>query len=421
MIFRRNRITPAPRRLVCESLEARLVLSGAPLITELMAANENTLTDAAGIASDWIEIYNPTDAVVDLAGWHLTDSAGNLDKWTFPEDPVSVLDPGEYLVVFASGQVAGDEIDAGGNLHTNFRLSSSGDYLALTRGDESVASEYAPAYPPQLTDVSYGLPMDQQRAVLLSEGAPVEVFVPSDDSLGERWTAPDFSPDEPWITESAPGVPALTGVGFDTSTPVPHLVSHWPLNELPGTSGTGSADDVMARGNDGTPVGDVAFGVDGASDFTDLAASFADGSIDVSYDASLNPASFTLSVWAKADADDGQAYSVVTNRDDSSPGLHGFALYNIDGHWSFWTGSGASASQWDRLDGPPVDIGIWTHLAISFDAARSRKTLRVNGTLAATTALQGYAPNPSRDFHIGGGGNLGGQFRFDGQSTGSSK
>ncbi len=54
MVFRRLRITRAPRRLVCESLEARVVLSGTPIITELMAANRNTLTDGDGNTPDWI-------------------------------------------------------------------------------------------------------------------------------------------------------------------------------------------------------------------------------------------------------------------------------------------------------------------------------------------------------------------------------
>ena len=44
------------------------------------------------------------------------------------------------------------------SLHTNFSLSASGEYLALVMPDGvTVASAFAPAYPPQLPDVSYGV------------------------------------------------------------------------------------------------------------------------------------------------------------------------------------------------------------------------------------------------------------------------
>jgi hypothetical protein len=79
-----------------ELLEPRLVLAAHPLITEIMANNGSALLDGDGADSDWIEVHNPTAATVDLAGWHLTDSATNLDKWTFPSAPQSVLSPGEY-------------------------------------------------------------------------------------------------------------------------------------------------------------------------------------------------------------------------------------------------------------------------------------------------------------------------------------
>src|SRR5262245_47988327 len=82
-----------------EQLEPRLVMTGMPLITEFVASNSSDFRDGTGAASDWIEIHNPTNAAINLAGWHLTDGAGNLDKWTFPSLPQAILDPGEYLVV----------------------------------------------------------------------------------------------------------------------------------------------------------------------------------------------------------------------------------------------------------------------------------------------------------------------------------
>ncbi len=132
-----------------------------------MASNATTLLDDDGSASDWIELWNRGATAVDLGGWHLTDSAANLTKWEFP---AVLLPAGGFLVVFASDQ---DEVHP---LHTNFRLSAGGEYLALTDPDGTVVSEYAPTFPPQLVDVSYGLGSGDDIGFLLrpTPGTPNE-------------------------------------------------------------------------------------------------------------------------------------------------------------------------------------------------------------------------------------------------------
>ncbi len=65
------------------------------VITEFMAVNNTTLQDEDAAYSDWIEVYNPTDAPVNLDGWRLTDDAGDLAKWTFPDtDPDTTVELG---------------------------------------------------------------------------------------------------------------------------------------------------------------------------------------------------------------------------------------------------------------------------------------------------------------------------------------
>ncbi len=134
------------------ALSAGAPAFSAPIITEFMAVNESGLADEDGDFSDWIEIHNPDSTAILLAGYHLTDQAANLGKWTFP---AITLNPGAYLIVFASGK---NRTDPAGRLHTDFQLSAAGEYLALVAPDGvTVASRFAPGYPPQFGNVSFGL------------------------------------------------------------------------------------------------------------------------------------------------------------------------------------------------------------------------------------------------------------------------
>jgi hypothetical protein len=120
-------------------------------ISEFMTAG-SALKDEDGSTPDWIEIWNTDGSTVNLNGWHLTDETGNLTKWTFPATNVA---SGQFLDVFASGK---NRALAGAPLHTNFKLSSAGEYLVLVEPDgRTIAHQYSPAYPPQVYGASYGM------------------------------------------------------------------------------------------------------------------------------------------------------------------------------------------------------------------------------------------------------------------------
>ncbi len=118
-------------------------------LSEFVASNRDGLEDEDGQTSDWIEIWNSGANPVDLDGWYLSDNAGDLVQWRMP---TTVLTPGTGIVVFASGK----DRDKG-ELHTNFKLSQTGEDLCLTRPDGvTVESSYL-AFPLQSTDISFGL------------------------------------------------------------------------------------------------------------------------------------------------------------------------------------------------------------------------------------------------------------------------
>lgn len=121
------------------------------VISEFLASNSQGLPDEDGGFPDWIEIQNTGTAPVNLLGWSLTDDPANTTKWRFP---ATNLNGGAFLVVFASGK---DRAVAGAPLHTGFSLAADGEYLGLFAPEGQVAvSEFAPSYPPQKPNVSFG-------------------------------------------------------------------------------------------------------------------------------------------------------------------------------------------------------------------------------------------------------------------------
>ena len=182
------------------------------VITEFMAANTRSLTDRDREHSDWIELYNAGPAPVNLEGWFLTDNRAKLTKWRFPATPLA---PGEFLVLFASKK---DRRVPGAELHTNFKLGAERGYLALVKPDgATIASEFAPEYPLQVANASYGLDMADRPALLVSGPAPKRVWIPTTD-LGLGWTAPGFD-DSSWLATT-------NRIGFDPDkidAPLPAL------------------------------------------------------------------------------------------------------------------------------------------------------------------------------------------------------
>ncbi|MBN2761852.1 MAG: CotH kinase family protein [Bacteroidales bacterium] len=136
-----------------------ILLSAAPafsqdslIISEFMALNDTILPDEDGDYPDWIEIHNTGSNDVSLLGWYLTDDNNDAVKWGFPD---MTLASKEYLIIFASGKDRKAEKD---KLHTNFKLSGSGEFLALVKtGVVKPGTVFSPAYPVQYKNISYGM------------------------------------------------------------------------------------------------------------------------------------------------------------------------------------------------------------------------------------------------------------------------
>jgi hypothetical protein len=204
-------------------------------INEFMAANDGgnsnnpngwypIANQLAGTSDDWIEILNTSNSTYDLGGWHLTDDSGNRTKWTFPS-PTNI-GPGQFLIVYASGSGV---VDANGNLHTNFKLSAGGEYLALISPFDTTASEYSPGgsdYPAQGDDISFGLHPNTADLVYFSSPTPGAA---NDASGLARVADTNFSPDRGFYQ---------TAIDVTISSNTPDAVIYYT------TDGTPPVDDL---------------------------------------------------------------------------------------------------------------------------------------------------------------------------------
>ncbi|WP_298222167.1 putative Ig domain-containing protein, partial [Flavobacterium sp.] len=118
------------------------------VINEVLASNTVSIQDEDSSHQDWIELYNAGASSVNLLGFGLSDDPLLLYKWTFPN--VS-LGAGQYLIVWASDK---NRSVPGNPLHTNFKISASGESLYLTN-TSAVTISTVPSVSLQ-ADISYG-------------------------------------------------------------------------------------------------------------------------------------------------------------------------------------------------------------------------------------------------------------------------
>ncbi len=204
---RERRRNPPPKNLPMNLLFLRLLrwvarvapaaalgcLAAAPVharvvISELQAVNNSTLADKEfGDYEDWIELHNEGDQDVNLEGWYLTDQAGDPFRWRFPD---ITLRAGRYLVIFASGKnlhtpLSIFEDQTISKTHTNFKLTSSGEYVGLYQPDAfTIEHEYAPGFPSLGSDVSYGLSGEDGSPVYFSEPTPGQANSAGNEEVG---------------------------------------------------------------------------------------------------------------------------------------------------------------------------------------------------------------------------------------------
>ncbi len=97
------------------------------VINEFSASNISGLDDNEGKFPDWIELYNTTNATVNLTGYYLSDKIDNPTKWQIPAGVF--ITANDHQVFICDSR---DEMTFSG-IHTNFKLTQmKQEYIVLS-------------------------------------------------------------------------------------------------------------------------------------------------------------------------------------------------------------------------------------------------------------------------------------------------
>jgi hypothetical protein len=111
------------------------------VINEVCYSNQSQLYDFEDDSPDWFELYNASEGDIHAAGFKVTDDTAKEFYWPVPD---TVLKPGGFLVIFASGK----DTVVSGQIHTSFKLSGIKEPLYLFNTDGEIVSRINPTCVP---------------------------------------------------------------------------------------------------------------------------------------------------------------------------------------------------------------------------------------------------------------------------------
>lgn len=127
------------------------------VINEILAVNHNDIQDDFLEHDDWLEIYyqsGSSPAVINLAGYFLTDNPNNLTKWRIPDTNggLTTIITGQHLLFWV------DKDPEQGEDHVDFKFSADGESILLVNPDTIVLDSVT--FQAQTADISYGRTCD---------------------------------------------------------------------------------------------------------------------------------------------------------------------------------------------------------------------------------------------------------------------
>lgn len=163
------------------------------LLNEVFAHNMNPVS-SNGVTNDWVELYNPSDAAIDIGGLSLTDDLGAPRKWIVPSS--FKLPANGYRVIACNGAALPS------STNTGFALNAAGGgvyvYDSPNRGGALLDSLVYGLQPPDLSVGRVGLtgawslnqptPGLPNQTVTLADASAIRINEwMANPTLGEDW------------------------------------------------------------------------------------------------------------------------------------------------------------------------------------------------------------------------------------------
>ena len=120
------------------------------VINELMASNAGVAMSPAINFDSWIELYNPSDEAVNLAGMYLSDNSDDLQRWQLPADIGSVPAKGFKVVWLGSNDINTSQAP--------FKLNCDGGVIYLSDNSGEILTSQD--YPEALSRTAYARTTD---------------------------------------------------------------------------------------------------------------------------------------------------------------------------------------------------------------------------------------------------------------------
>jgi len=192
------------------------------IINEYSGANYDTYTDNYGEYEDWVEVYNPTSAPIDLNGWYLTDKPANPSKWMFTSS--FIIPAMGTAIIYCSGR---DEV-VGGFAHSNFKITQTKGNEVLMLSDASILFQDSIRVSPNQNSHTRGRETDgSANWSVFTTGSPNST---NTGAMQEYATTPVFSQ----IGGYYPGA-----INVSLSSPDPNITIYYTTNgDEPNNSST---------------------------------------------------------------------------------------------------------------------------------------------------------------------------------------
>ena len=165
--------------------DADLIAAGStPVkVNEISAANTVYVNEYFK-KDDWVELYNTTDAPIDVAGMYLSDDLDNPQKYQIPatDEVNTVIEPKSHLVVWASKRIGSSQ------LHAPFKLGNEDAEKVILTDEEGKWADTL-IYVAHTGTQSVGLYPDGGQSVYLMEAPTIgkqNLYTPYAELIGMK-------------------------------------------------------------------------------------------------------------------------------------------------------------------------------------------------------------------------------------------